>query len=145
MVMNSTPLATHGKVDVADLLKSVGINPTQQRLEIAQILFAHPQHLSADQVMGIVNAQTEVASKATVYNTLGLFASKGLLREVIVDPNKVFYDSNILAHHHFFNIDTGTLTDIDPADVIVEKLPSLPEGTQADGVDVIIRIRQAKP
>lgn len=144
MVMNSTPLVTHGKVDVAELLKSVGINPTQQRLEIAQILFARPQHLSADQVMSVVNAQSEVASKATIYNTLGLFASKGLLREVIVDPNKVFYDSNILAHHHFFNIDTGTLTDIDPADVIVEKLPSLPEGTQADGVDVIIRIRQAK-
>jgi Fur family transcriptional regulator, iron response regulator len=145
MVMNSTPLAAHGKVDVAELLKSVGINPTQQRLEIAQILFNAPQHLSADQVMSIVNAQSEMASKATVYNTLGLFASKGLLREVIVDPNKVFYDSNILAHHHFFNIDTGTLIDIDPNDVVVEKLPALPEGTQADGVDVIIRIRQASP
>jgi Fur family transcriptional regulator, iron response regulator len=145
MVMNSTPLAAHGKVDVADLLKSVGINPTQQRLEIAQILFTRRQHLSADQVMSIVNAQNEVASKATIYNTLGLFASKGLLREVIVDPSKVFYDSNILAHHHFFNIDTGALIDIDPNDVVVEKLPALPEGTQADGVDVIIRIRQSSP
>lgn len=143
--MNSTPLAAHGKVDVAELLKSVGINPTQQRLEIAQILFTRRQHLSADQVMSIVNAQSEIASKATVYNTLGLFASKGLLREVIVDPSKVFYDSNILAHHHFFNIDTGTLIDIDPSDVVVGKLPALPEGTQADGVDVIIRIRQSSP
>lgn len=143
MAMNSTPLSSSRKGDVVELLKAAGINPTQQRIEIAQILFARPQHLSAEQVMNIVNATGEVASKATIYNTLGLFAAKGLLREVIVDPSKVFYDSNTGAHHHFFNIDTGSLTDIDPAEVTVEKLPTLPEGTIADGVDVIIRIRQA--
>lgn len=141
--MNSEPFSYSRKGDVVELLKAAGINPTQQRIEIAQILFARPQHLSAEQVMTIVNSSGEVVSKATVYNTLGLFAAKGLLREVIVDPSKVFYDSNIDAHHHFFNIDTGTLTDIDPAQVTVEKLPTLPEGTVADGVDVIIRIRQA--
>ena len=141
--MNSEPFSYSRKGDVVELLKAAGINPTQQRIEIAQILFARPQHLSAEQVMTIVNSTGEIVSKATVYNTLGLFADKGLVREVIVDPNKVFYDSNTGAHHHFFNVDTGTLTDIDLADVRVEKLPTLPEGTVADGVDVIIRIRQA--
>jgi len=131
------------KEQVAQLLQQAGINPTQQRLEIAQILFAQPQHLSAEQVLQVVNANGERVSKATVYNTLGLFASKGLVREVIIDPNKVFYDSNTGAHHHFYNVDTGALTDIESHEVMVQKLPILPEGTVADGVDVIIRLRQA--
>ncbi|MBI3560300.1 MAG: transcriptional repressor [Gammaproteobacteria bacterium] len=141
--MHTISPSSHGNIDVIELLKAVGINPTYQRLQIAQILLARPQHLSAEQVLTIVNSHGGAVSKATVYNTLGLFASRGLLREVIIDPNKVFYDSNVAPHHHFFNVDTGTLTDIDPAQVVVEKIPALPVGTTADGVDVIIRIRQS--
>ena len=141
--MNSTLLLS--KEHVAQLLQQAGINPTQQRIEIAQILFAKPQHLSAEQVLQIVNASSDLVSKATVYNTLGLFASKGLLRQVIIDPSKVFYDSNTGVHHHFYNVDTGTLTDIESDQVVVQKLPNLPEGTIADGVDVIIRLRQQTP
>ncbi len=118
------------------------IQPTQQRIEIAQILFARPQHMSADQVLAAVNREAVVASKATVYNTLGLFASKGLVREVIVDPNRVFYDSNTRQHHHFYNVDTGTLTDIEATEVAISGMPELPAGTLAEGVDVIIRVRQ---
>lgn len=125
-------------------LQDADVSPTQQRLDIAQILFARPQHLSADQVLNIVNAQGAVVSKATVYNTLGLFARKGLVREVIVDPTKVFYDSNTTAHHHFYNIDTGTLADIEPDAIGLDQLPALPEGTEAEAVDVIIRIRHSK-
>lgn len=139
-MMNSAILQR--KEQVAQLLQQAGINPTPQRVEIAQILFAKPQHLSAEQVLHIVNAHSDVVSKATVYNTLGLFASKGLLREVIIDPSKVFYDSNTSDHHHFYNVDTGMLTDIESHQVMVQKLPTLPEGTVADGVDVIIRLRQ---
>ncbi len=138
--MNSTFL--QHKEYVSQLLQQAGINPTQQRMDIAYLLFAKPQHLSAEQVLQIVNANSDAVSKATVYNTLGLFASKGLLREVIIDPNKVFYDSNTSAHHHFYNVDTGMLTDIEPDQVVVQKLPTLPEGTVAEGVDVIIRLRQ---
>jgi Fur family iron response transcriptional regulator len=129
------------KEAVINMLKAVDINPTQQRIEIAQILFSHPQHLSAEQVMSIVNAESPLVSKATVYNTLGLFASKGLLREVIVDPSKVFYDSNTGAHHHFYNVDTGTLMDIEAGDIHVKNMTHLPEGTVAEGIDVIIRVR----
>jgi Fur family iron response transcriptional regulator len=56
----------------------------------------------------------------------------------------VFYDSNTSTHHHFYNADTGDLMDIDPATIKIEDLPSLPAGTVAEGVDVIIRIREAK-
>ena len=137
--------ATHYRNQVIDRLKAAGVTPTQQRVEIAQILFRQPQHLSAEQVLSEVNVQSAMVSKATVYNTLGLFAEKGLVREVIVDPTKVFYDSNIAEHHHFYNVDTGRLTDIDPTSVKVEALPQLPDGTVADGVDVIIRVRESSP
>lgn len=127
--------------DVVELLRAHGITPTQQRVEIAQILFAKPQHVSAEQVLGLVNQQQPVVSKATIYNTLGLFAEQGLIREVIVDPSKVFYDSNTSSHHHFYNMDTGTLIDIDSEQVAIGTLPCLPAGTVAAGVEVVIRVR----
>lgn len=126
---------------VIELLEARGILPTQQRLEIARVLFARPRHLSADQVLAEVNRERHLVSKATVYNTLGLFAEKGLVREVIVDPTRVFYDPNTDAHFHFYNIDTGTLEDIDPAEVDLGRLPEPPAGTVAERVDVIIRVR----
>jgi Fur family iron response transcriptional regulator len=127
--------------DIISLLSSHGITPTQQRVEIAQILFAKPQHLSADQVLARANSQSPQVSKATVYNTLKLFAAKGLVREVIVDPVKVFYDSTTTPHHHFYNVDTGQLMDIDPVEVPIGNLPQLPAGTVQADVDVIIRVK----
>lgn len=127
--------------DLVGLLRRHGINPTQQRLEIAQILLARPQHMSAEQVLSEVNQGQALVSKATVYNTLGLFARKGLVREVIVDPSKVFYDSNVSAHHHYFNVDTGELTDIPGHTMTLPGLPTPPEGTEAVAVDVIVRVR----
>ena len=127
-----------------ELLRAHGVTPTQQRVEIAQILFARRQHLSAEQVLCLVNQKQSVASKATVYNTLGLFAQQGLVREVIVDPAKVFYDSNTDGHHHFYNVDNGALMDIEAEQVTIGQLPSLPKGTVAAGVEVIIRVRNEK-
>ena len=127
--------------DVARMLRDHGILPTQQRLMIARVLFERHQHYSADQVMCSVNEGRERVSKATVYNTLGLFARNGLVREVIVDPTRVFYDPNTSNHHHFYNVDTGELIDIDSASLQISELPELPERTVAEGVDVIIRIR----
>jgi len=126
-----------------ELLKTRGVSPTQQRLEVAELLFSHPQHVSADQVLSRINAAGGNVSKATVYNTLGLFADKGLIRTVIVDSTRVFYDSNTGPHHHFFDTDTGQLTDIDVDDVEVLRLPRVPEGREVEGVDIIVRIRPA--
>ena len=129
--------------DIVDKLKLSGVTPTTQRVEIAQILFARPQHLSAEQILGMVNESSSTASKATVYNTLGLFAKKGLVKEVIVDPSKVFYDSNVSEHFHFFNTDTSMLTDI-PVDAInFDKLPELPEGTESSSLEVIVRVKNS--
>lgn len=132
------------KQDIARLLRDHGILPTQQRLMIARVLFGCQQHYSADLVMTSVNEGRDRVSKATVYNTLGLFARNGLVREVIVDPTRVFYDPNMTNHHHFYNVDSGELTDIDSADLQIRELPTLPAGTVAEGVDVIIRLRSDK-
>lgn len=137
----------HSHIDntVISRLKSCGVTPTQQRIEIAQILFARPQHLSAEQVLEIANQRGPVVSKATVYNTLGLFARKGLVREVIVDPSKVFYDSNVSTHHHFYNVDSGELMDFRSEDINLNSLPTPPPGTETEAIDIVIRVRSKTP
>ena len=122
-------------------LRSAGISPTQQRMQIAQIIFEKSQHLSAEQVLERVNGERQLVSKATVYNTLGLFAEKGLVRVVLVDRSKMFYDSNVKFHHHFYHVDSGRLIDIDEHSMRLPALPELPTDTVADGVDIIIRVR----
>lgn len=126
---------------IAGTLQVHGIMPTAQRIEIASILLAASQHLSADQVMSKLSRIGVAVSKATVYNTLGLFAERGLVRQVIVDSTCVFYDSNTKPHHHFYNVDDGTLVDVDTVRVPTENLPQPPAGTYAEGVDIVIRIR----
>ncbi len=124
-----------------ELFQQHGILPTTQRLHIASVLFAGHQHLSADQVLERTNHLGKKVSKATVYNTLNLFAGKGLVREVMVDSNKVFYDSNTAPHHHFYNQDTGELIDF-PADAVeFSSLPDLPGETRTDNIEVVIRLR----
>lgn len=126
---------------IAMLLEEHGILPTAQRVEIAYLMLQEPQHLSADQVLTRSREAGLGVSKATVYNTLGLLVDKGLIREVIVDSSKVFYDSNTAPHYHFYNIDDGTLADVDVRELAIDSLPMPPAGTVATGVDIVIRIR----
>jgi Fur family iron response transcriptional regulator len=126
---------------VAERMRAHGIAPTHQRIEVAYVLLERCEHLSADRILALVNARHAEVSKATVYNALRLFLEKGLIRELIVDPTKVFYDPNTKPHHHFYDVVTGELTDI-PADTVrIEGLPPLPPGTVAEGIDVIVRTR----
>jgi len=126
---------------MANLMRDHDIKPTRQRLSIAVALLSRPQHLSADQVLAAVRGRGEQVSKATIYNTLGLFTRNGLLREVCVDNSKIFYDSTIRPHHHIYNIETGVLQDLDSDCVTLDKLPRLPAGTVVDGVEIIIKVR----
>jgi Fur family iron response transcriptional regulator len=132
---------THTREKVAEMLRTRGITPTHQRIEIAHVLFERQQHLSADQLLALVNARYAETSKATVYNTLKLFLEKGLVRELVIDPTKVFYDPNTDPHHHFFDTLTGQLTDIPAGSIEISGLPPLPPGTESVGVDVIVRTR----
>lgn len=133
---------TYPEADVVELLRQHGINPTAQRVLITQTLLSRRTHMSAEEVYKAVNMGHRHVSKATVYNTLGLLAEKGLVREVIADSTKVFYDPNTAPHYHFFDVSTGELHDIDASQVQVMGLPPIPEGAVLEGVDVIVRFRQ---
>lgn len=130
---------------VADLLKGHDIQPTHQRVEIAFALFSCGVHLCADQVLSMVNEAQPETSRATVYNTLKLLVAKGLVREVIADPSRIFYDPNTHPHYHLYDSRTGELTDIDASRVRITGFPELPEGMITEGVDVIVRVRSAEP
>lgn len=130
--------------DLKEYLRAHDVTPTAQRLQIAEVLFQRPAHFSAEHVFHSVNEAKAVVSKATVYNTLGLFVEKGLINEVLVDSSKVFYDSNTSRHHHFYDIDSGEIEDIPDDEIAVDRLPGIPPGKQLENVEVIVRVRRSK-
>lgn len=132
---------SYNRQELIALLREHGVAPTHQRLEIAHVLFGRCEHLAAEQILKLVNERHAETSKATVYNTLNLFRDRGLVREVIVDPKRVFYDPNTEPHHHLYNVDTGEITDIGADALAVSGLPELPPGMMTEGVDIIVRIR----
>lgn len=134
-------LTSIARDDVAGMLREHGITPTHQRIEIAHALFQRREHLSADQILTMVNARHAETSKATVYNTLRLFVEKKLIRELLVDPTRVVYDPNTTPHHHLYDVVTGQLTDVPADDIKVLGLPALPPGVEAERVDITIRTR----
>ncbi len=131
------------RTDILSLFDKHGILPTPQRVEIAEILLNRPQHLSADQIIERLRTGGSRVSKATVYNTLNLFGERGIVKEVMVDPVRKFYDSTTRPHHHFYNVDTGELRDIPDEQVAFSQLPELPEGTNEESIEVLIKVRGA--
>jgi Fur family iron response transcriptional regulator len=127
--------------NILSLFERHGILPTPQRIEVAEILLDKPQHLSAEQIIDRLRDTGSGVSKATVYNTLNLFAERGVVKECMVDPVRKFYDSSTHPHHHFYNADTGELSDIPDDLVCFSELPALPEGTQRESVELLIRVR----
>jgi Fur family iron response transcriptional regulator len=127
--------------NIKRVLCAHSIRPTLQRVAIAKVMLREPQHLSADQVLARVNVQRPLVSKATIYNTLNLFVAQGLIRQVIIDAGKVFYDSNTDVHHHFYNEDTGMVQDMDASALKIARMPELPADTLGAGIDVIVRVR----
>ena len=100
------------KREVAEVLREQGINPTTQRVEIAHLLLQRPQHLAADEILQQINAEYEQVSQATVYNTLRLFVSHGVVQELAFSSDRIYYDSNVAPHHHFVDCPTGTIVDV---------------------------------
>lgn len=127
---------------IQSLLIAHDIQPTAQRIRIAELLFAREQHLTADQVILALGHDGTRVSKATVYNTLNLFASRGLLRSLQVDAARGVFDSNTEPHHHFHVEDTGELIDVPPGAVQFSRLPALPPGTESVAVEVVFRVRR---
>jgi Fur family iron response transcriptional regulator len=126
--------------EVVELLQRYGITPTRQRVEIAGFMYQRPQHLSAEKILEGVNIEGHRVSRATVYNTMGLFTEKGLVREVLIDRERVFYDSNISEHYHVYDMDNGELRDVTGAQVKLITAPDLPEGARIVDTDVIFKV-----
>lgn len=126
--------------EVVSMLQHFKISPTRQRVEIAEFLFQCAQHLSAEKILeGVTDAGNRV-SRATVYNTMGLFANKGVVREVLIDRERVFYDSNPDVHQHLYNVDSGKLTDVYNAELDLLSAPELPEGLKIVDMDIVFKV-----
>ena len=126
---------------VIERLRRAGVRPTSRRLALAKILFENDhRHVTAESLYAEARDSFIPISLATVYNSLNQFTQSGLLREIIVDSQRCYYDTNTADHHHFFCERTNTLEDIACDDVILSKLPDAPEGKSITRVDVILRI-----
>ena len=128
-------------------LKLAGLRPTRQRLALAKLLFdtaddQTDRHVTAEQLHSEAMEAEVRVSLATVYNTLHQFTDAGLLREVVVDSGRSYFDTNIDDHHHFYFEDNGRLQDIPGAAVRLAELPEAPAGAAIKRVEVIIRVRE---
>ncbi len=126
-------------------LRGAGLRPTRQRLALAGLLFAKDhRHVSAEQLHHEASAAGLVVSQATVYNTLNAFTRAGILREVVVDAGRTYFDTNNRHHHHFYHESGSLLIDIEGGDIAVGNLPPPPAGTAIERVDVVVRLRSER-
>jgi Fur family iron response transcriptional regulator len=133
-----------GGENAAERLRQAGLRPTRQRLELAGLLFVgDDRHLSAENLHAEAQGAGIKVSLATVYNTLHQFTAAGLLRQVVVDASRSYFDTNIGDHQHFYCEDEGSLIDIPGETIAVAGVPAPPKGTTIDRVDVVIRLRRA--
>ena len=130
--------------DALKRLRDVGLRPTRQRLSLARLLFeAGNRHVTAEQVHEEALRGGVKVSLATIYNTLHQFTGVGLLREVVVDTGRTYFDTNVAEHHHFYHEGSGKLTDIPGETIALGHLPAAPDGMVIDRAEVIIRLRDA--
>ena len=144
-MLQATSGTTQGQGPIyAERLLAHGIQPTQQRLRIAEVLLASAQHLTAEQLLGSLRQRGARVSKATLYNNLKLFADRGLIRELLLDGSRSWFDSNVQPHYHFQDLETGALTDVGVAEVAFQHLPAPPPGMEVAGIDLVIRLRPSR-
>jgi len=126
---------------IVQKLRTAGLRPTRQRMSLAKLLFEQgDRHVTAEQLHQEAAAGRVRVSLATVYNTLHQFTAAGLLREVVVQPGRSYFDTNTSDHHHFFIEANGHLQDIPGDSVALAKLPEPPAGTRIARVEVIVRV-----
>ena len=130
--------------DVVGLLRKHRIQPSAQRVAVADYVLLTDEHPSADQVWARVKRRLPVLSRATVYNTLNLFVKKGLLREVIVTAGKVVFDPKVERHHHFVDEATGRIYDIDWNALRVSSVEALASVESPPSCSVVVPINTNK-
>jgi Fur family transcriptional regulator, iron response regulator len=127
---------------VATRLRGAGLRPTRQRMALAEILFgAGDRHITAEQLHAEAVAARVPVSLATVYNTLNQFTSAGLLREVAIEGDRTYFDTNTSNHYHYYVEREGRLFDIDSNDLTLTGLPEPPAGMEVGRIDIIVRLK----
>ena len=132
------------KVDILKRLRSSGLRPTKQRVEIAKFLFDREKtfHFTVESLENHLAKKTSPKfALATIYNTVHAFKKAGHLTEVDVRGKKTYFDTNIKNHHHFFDNETGDLIDIDASEVVIQKIPKAPNGKKIKNVEVFINLK----
>ena len=132
------------KIDILKKLRSSGLRPTKQRVEIAKFLFEREKtfHFTVESLNKLLTKKS--ASKialATIYNTVHSFKAAGHLSEVEVRGNKTYFDTNVLNHHHFYDSETSELIDINANDIVIQKIPKAPNGKKIKNVEVFINLK----
>ena len=117
------------------------IKPTKQRLQIADLIFVRNQHFTAIDLIEKINKLKLHISQASIYNTLGLFESKGLLKIINLDDEQKFYDTNLSHHHHIFNLNNHSLLDIPDDKISFSKLPKIPDTMKLERAEVLIKVK----
>jgi Fur family iron response transcriptional regulator len=129
------------KPSALERLKGVGLRPTRQRVALASLMFdSEDRHMTAEQLHREAQDAEIQVSLATIYNTLNQFAQAGLLREVVIEPGRSYFDTNTDDHHHFFVTGTGEFFDIPADSVALANCPPPPPGMAISRVEVIIRV-----
>jgi Fur family iron response transcriptional regulator len=119
-----------------------GLRPTQQRVMLAQALFSKgDRHICVETLHREMQFAGEHISLATIYNTLHSFCEHGLLKEIFVDPERVYFDTRMDEHYHFFYEENGTLLDIEKKDYPIQLPFTIPDNAELKGVDVIVRLK----
>ena len=123
------------------MLTENDITPTKQRLDIADIIFKKHQHFTAVELIDKVKIARLPISQATVYNTLSVFESKGLLKTIDLQNDCKFYDTNLETHHHVYNTSTSKLIDISTDKIEFSKLPEIPKNLELEQTEVLIKVK----
>ena len=132
------------KIDILKKLRSSGLRPTKQRVEIARFLFEREKtfHFTVESLSKLlIKKSTSKIALATIYNTVHAFKAAGHLSEVEVRGNKTYFDTNVSNHHHFYDSDTSELIDINANDIIIQKIPKAPNGKKIKNVEVFINLK----
>ena len=129
--------------EFVDKLRSSGLRPTKQRLKICEVLFNRDKtfHFSInDLAKNISEKLNEKISLATVYNTVHAFKNKGYLKEISINSDKSYFDTNTSNHHHFFDEDTNQLIDCDNDNIDEINIKKNITGKKINSVEVLIKV-----
>ena len=132
------------KIDFLNKLRSSGLRPTKQRVEIAKYLFEREKtfHFTVESLNKLLEKKTTSKfALATIYNTVHAFKDAGHLSEVEVRGKKTYFDTNVSDHHHFYDSENSELIDIDANEIVIQKIPKAPNGKKIKNVEVFINLK----